>query len=77
MPLLRLASWLSLAAALAACSSTADMPLVDGRPNPQPVPGYRVVCETSVVGDPFNKGSATCRQEIAPATDRVVIRAKG
>ena len=75
--LLRLAFALAAATALAACQSVADIPLVDGRPNPEPVPGYRVVCDTSVVGYPFNKAHSACRGEVAAPTGRAVIRAKG
>lgn len=73
----------ALGAAVAGClpvhSSAELIPLRDGRPNPEPVAGYRVVCETrpSPADIFFANYWSGCQQVIEPARRKVVVRAKG
>lgn len=79
----RLAAAAALASATSGCLSPpmtdAPIPTVDNSPNPAPVRGYRVRCET--VPDlfyPVNGVFSTGCQQILPASGgRVVVRAKG
>lgn len=68
---------------LAACVSHGSgdpYPVTSNSPNPAPVPGYRVRCQSgpapivSVFDSVFVTG---CQQIIPPADQQVVIRARG
>lgn len=72
---LRLAVLAAALSCLAGCAgppmSDLPIPVVNDGPNPSPVPGYRVVCQST----PGFPGTYTtgCRQELGPA----VVRTRG
>ena len=78
----RLASIASLSAGLAGCLSPMGddpYPVLDNSPNPAPVPGYRVRCQSEPGPFSFLDESfiTACQQYIAPTRRVTVIRAKG
>lgn len=78
----RIGALLLVAAAMSGCavfpSGSFDAYSVYGNPvSPTPAPGYRVQCQTVVVGPSFlliNGTTAFCRQVVSPPGDVVSVR---
>ena len=80
--LLRMGAILAAALALSGClamSTDHPYPVTDNSPNPAPVRGYRVQCqsEPGAFNFLFHEFVTACQQIIGPSRDVVVVRAKG
>jgi hypothetical protein len=77
---LRLMGLAAVSAGLGGCMGHVPYPVTSNDPNPAPVPGYRVICQSSPapVISFFDRNYTTnCQQVIPPYSDEVVVRAKG